>query len=161
MCLKTSGASVLTCSFWSTTGTGTTMAKSCGGPLKLLDMVMTVRLPLRKSATCEALLYRSESAPDTKKPQKADAAAGHRAREEPLLLNPRLPRRRGSRERERHGPFVGPVLELPRQRRRIHRGGGIRVRGDRTGAEPGPIIAQRADQPLLPGVRRPSAQPHV
>src|SRR2546423_7314634 len=38
-------------------------------------MVMTVRLPLRSNATCDALLVSFESLPATKKPQKAWADA--------------------------------------------------------------------------------------
>ena len=38
-------------------------------------MVMTGRLPLRNSATCDALLVSFESLPETKKPQKAWAEA--------------------------------------------------------------------------------------
>ena len=39
----------------------------------LFDMVSHVWLPLRKSATCEALFVSAASAPETKKPQKACA----------------------------------------------------------------------------------------
>src|SRR5262245_38623001 len=65
---NTSAGSVLTVSFDSTTGTGTTIAKFSGGPLYVLDMVMTVRLPLRISTTCDASLVSFASLPATKKP---------------------------------------------------------------------------------------------
>src|SRR5689334_11428638 len=37
-------------------------------------MLMTVRLPLRSSTTCDALFDSAASAPETKKPQNADAS---------------------------------------------------------------------------------------
>ena len=76
MWAKTSAGSVFTSSFLRTTGTGTTIAKACSGPLYVFDIVSAVRLPLRTIATCEALLVSFSFEPATKKPQNARAGEG-------------------------------------------------------------------------------------
>src|SRR5262245_19341789 len=66
-------------------------------------MVMTVRLPLRMSTTCDALLTSLASAPDTKKPQNAAALSGQPS----TRSGPRTRRRRCSRRRM-HPPRPDP-----------------------------------------------------